>query len=540
MLQPFIGLNVCLGYGDALNNDGVQIITLAIDCKKVGCSPRASPRIVPKASAKGRRKWLQGGSLRGVNLPIFCSLTASTLLWNRRTMEHLPSPLHSLHADKTKVPYVCKKPYDGGSFLTYPVREGKAYVLPAASSSPGQLPFWQHEKLHPTPKEELESFFQTWLFFGLIHEVLADLCSPQDFIRASQEATDKVMSTSNLISITETWISKVINGDIVTTYDHLAECLRVTFAALRAVNPEFDQRIKLSIASTGEVLEYAVNKAFHIENMARDNKCPASWPALIDKAAWTESMQAAGWCPSQIFILCQGAISIQSLYYFTALRQPDSPSRHQSCSERKCTAHQNNLEKYTTQHCTSDCECEELSVNIGAVEDILLKGEIPLLRVIPGQSLADLNLEIISSQPDSQYVALSHVWADGLGNPYANALPRCQLLRLQGLLQCSNMPWDSGDNDQELLLWCDTLCCPVRHSEAKNRALLQMKRTYHDATIVLVLDASLQLCDSSPSNPEEMCARISSSGWTRRLWTLQEGTLITPSILPTRLPLTKH
>lgn len=439
-------------------------------------------------------------------------------------MEHLPSPLHSLHDDQTKVPYVCHKSYDGGPFLTYPIREGKGYVLPAASSSSGQLPFWQHEKLYPTPKEELESFFQTWLFFGLLHEILGDLCSPQEFIRASQVAPNKVTSTSNLISITETWVSGVINGDIVTTYEHLAECLRVTYAALRAVSPVFDQRIKLSIASTGELLEYAVNKAFHIENMARDNKCPASWRMLIDEAPWTESMRAAGWCPSQIFILCQGAFSIQSLYYFTALRQPESPSRHQSCSRHKCVAYQNNLERYTTQHCTSDCKCEELSIDNGAVEDILLEGEIPLLRIVPGQSLANLSLEIISSQTSSPYVALSHVWADGLGNPYANALPRCQLSRLLSLLQRSNMPLDSGDSDQELLLWCDTLCCPVKPSEAKTRALVQMKRTYQDATMVLVLDASLQLFNGGLLTPEEMCTRISSSGWTRRLWTLQEGT----------------
>ena len=226
-------------------------------------------------------------------------------------MEHLPSPLHSLHDDQTRVPYVCRKSYDGGPFLTYPIRGGKGYVLPAASSSSGQLPFWQHERLYPTPKEELESFFQTWLFFGLLHEILGDLCSPQEFIRASQETPKKVISTVNLISVTETWVSSVINGDILTKYEHLAERLRVTYAALRAVNPAFDQRIKVSIASTGELLEYAANKAFHIENMARDNKCPASWRMLIDEAPWTESMRAAGWCPSELFILCQGAFSIQ-------------------------------------------------------------------------------------------------------------------------------------------------------------------------------------------------------------------------------------
>lgn len=439
-------------------------------------------------------------------------------------MEHLPSPLHSLLDGQIEVPYVCSKSYDGGPFLTYPIREGKGYVLPAASTTSGQLPFWQHEKLYPTPKDELESFFQTWLFFGLLHEILGDLCSPQDFIRAAQEAPDKVISTSSLVSVTEAWISRVINGELVTTYEHLAECLRVTHAALRAVNQAFDQRIKVSIASTGELLAFAVNKAFHIENMARDNKCPASWLSLIGEVPWTEIMRAAGWCPSQISILCQGALFIQSLYYFTALRQPESPSRHQSCFKQKCVAYQNNLEKYTTQHSSSVCKCEELSVDDGAVEDVLLKGQIPLLRIIPGQSLSDLSLEIIPSQTGSQYVALSHVWADGLGNPYANALPRCQLLRLLSLLRRSNMPRDSGESDQELLLWCDTLCCPVKPSEAKTRALVQMKRTYQDATMVLVLDASLQLFNGGLLTAEEICTRISSSGWTRRLWTLQEGT----------------
>ncbi len=31
-------------------------------------------------------------------------------------------------------------------------------------------------------------------------------------------------------------------------------------------------------------------------------------------------------------------------------------------------------------------------------------------------------------------VAISHVWADGLGNNQANKLPICQLERLQGLV----------------------------------------------------------------------------------------------------------
>lgn len=440
-------------------------------------------------------------------------------------MEHLPTPMHSLHRGSKTVPYVCKKFYDGGPFLTYPIREGKPHVLPATSITPGQLPCWQYEKLHPTPKEELESFFQTWLFFGLIHEMLGDLCNPDDFIVTSNSLTDKVVSTSKLVAVVETWVRQVEEGQIITTYEHVAECLQLAYATLRAAGPPFDHQIKLSIASTGEVLVYAANKAFHIEDMTKDNKCPTSWRMLIDDAPWTDVMRVAGWCPSQITLLIQGALSVQSLYFFTALSQPDLPGRHHLCNERKCIAYQTNLEKYTTQHCTNDCQCEELSVDVEVIDQILIEGNLPLMRIIPGQTYAELRLEMVPSRPDSRYVALSHVWADGLGNPTANALPRCQLLRLHGLLPKSATLPDSRGSKDELLLWCDTICCPVEPDEAKKRALLQLKRTYQDATHVLVLDSSLQFLDSNAISPEETCARILSSGWMRRLWTLQEGAI---------------
>ena len=445
-------------------------------------------------------------------------------------MEHLPSPQQDLHDEQIMVPFVSKEPYDGGPFLTYPLRTGRYHIMPSASNTSGQLPFWQHEKLYPTPNEELESFFQTWLFFGLLHEILGELYSPQDFIRTIPGSTDKVITTSKLIHVIETWIGRITAGEIAATYEHLAECLSASYASVRVAGPAFDQRIKISIASTGEVLAYAVNQAFHIENMVKDNKCPAGWCSLVDEASWTASMRASGWCPSQISILIQDAFSLQSLHYFAALPQPEIAGRHQLCGPKKCTAYQNNLDQYRTQHHPYGCQCEELSVNVEAIDEILREGQLPLLRIIPGHTIADLDLQIISSQSGSSYVALSHVWADGLGNPYANALPRCQLLRLHGLLQAPNMPRDSSDDQEELLLWCDTLCCPVKPIEAKNRALLQMKRTYQDATNVLVLDSSLQLYDSILESPEEMCTRILISGWTRRLWTLQEGEL--PPSLP--------
>ena len=141
-------------------------------------------------------------------------------------------------------------------------------------------------------------------------------------------------------------------------------------------------------------------------------------------------------------------------------------------------------------------------------------------------------------------MALSHVWADGLGNPYANALPRCQLSYVGRIIKDLDIAARSrdirdhnvkredvstqeeeGEEDEKLLLWCDTLCCPVQTEETKSLALGYMYQTYRDATHVLVLDASLRQHDVENLDIDELSIRIFTSPWMRRLWTLQEGAL---------------
>ena len=52
-----------------------------------------------------------------------------------------------------------------------------------------------------------------------------------------------------------------------------------------------------------------------------------------------------------------------------------------------------------------------------------------------------------------------------------------------------------------------------------------MRKTYEEAAVVVVLDAWLQQqLSRSISNVESMM-RIALSGWTRRLWTFQEGSI---------------
>ena len=52
-----------------------------------------------------------------------------------------------------------------------------------------------------------------------------------------------------------------------------------------------------------------------------------------------------------------------------------------------------------------------------------------------------------------------------------------------------------------------------------------MKQIYEGADHVLVLDAQLSSLEMASIDHVEICTRLMFSGWTRRLWTLQEGTL---------------
>jgi hypothetical protein len=71
-------------------------------------------------------------------------------------------------------------------------------------------------------------------------------------------------------------------------------------------------------------------------------------------------------------------------------------------------------------------------------------------------------------------------WADGLGNSRGNAVPACQLsyvLERVSALRSSTATFAdpvTKARDAEgrpLLIWLDTLCCPVQPAEGRSLAL---------------------------------------------------------------------
>ena len=440
-------------------------------------------------------------------------------------MDHLPIPDDAVSNPKAIVPYVCLKDYDGGPFLTYPTREGVAHALPLDGNLPGGSPYRQHERTYPTPKQEQEDFLQRWLFFGLVNEILDHRWRPDILTTEDNDGKTKVVSTLGLRETLDWWVADIQSGNLKprNTYEHVAECLRLTFATIRGAVPDFDARVKVSLASLGELFTLAANEAYRPQN----DKCPSTFSVLLDLDHWKSTVLWSGWCPSQVEIMFDGISHIQTLHFLTFLGQPNSDDCHWRCKKNdKCLANQSNLPTYQTKHVTG-CNCEQLSIDTKRLNEILEDGYLPLLRIQQGHTLNELSVELVSSQATSRYIALSHVWADGLGNPHENALPRCQLDFLRRTIKAHYEDVLPGEFEG-VLLWCDTLCCPVQPGKAKTTALVKMKQTYQEATRVLVLDASLVVQNFKTMDLYEACIRIFNSGWTRRLWTLQEGSLAAP------------
>ncbi|KAK5993887.1 hypothetical protein PT974_07324 [Cladobotryum mycophilum] len=156
--------------------------------------------------------------------------------------------------------------------------------------------------------------------------------------------------------------------------------------------------------------------------------------------------------------------------------------------------------------------CPLVSPLIEDVKRLVLADEIPVIIVVE-KSDGIVTFEVRSAS-ETPFVAISHVWADGLGSTTEQGLPTCQLRRLASLVH--GMSPGSA-------FWTDGLCIPDIRSVQK-KAIGMMARIYSEALGVLVLDGGLQLCPSAEPTGAKML-HVLTCGWMRRLWTLQEAVL---------------
>jgi hypothetical protein len=186
---------------------------------------------------------------------------------------------------------------------------------------------------------------------------------------------------------------------------------------------------------------------------------------------------------------------------------------HDSCTEHECTTNNINTDDYQMQHIADDCHCTSLKPAVGSIIESLQNNQVPLLQIL-GDEDSECKINVVPFDVGKNYVAISHVWSDGLGSTTEVGLPLCQICRISKLV-AQVLP--------ESLFWMDSLCVPSQR-DMRKRAIGLMAQTYSQAKIVIVLDSGIRAC-SLQAPLEEKLLQVIASGWMHRLWTVQEALL---------------
>lgn len=274
----------------------------------------------------------------------------------------------------------------------------------------------------------------------------------------------------------------------------------------------------LSLSLLGEALESAYRICYE-GNRHIQFKSPMFIQVLL---------QAAGWCPIDVQRSSEGS-SAAVISYLTGFDRRSSWKQHQGCCPNDgCLAYQITDAAYKGKHTAPNCTCDYVSLQgeVDFIKSTIHEGHIPLVFVKTDDDQDDLGIGITAWGGETwtesfPFVAISHIWADGIGNTTENAIPKCQLLRLQK--EVNSLYSDEERLNPGVPFWIDTLMIPLE-PEAKAEAIARMDHVYRSADKVLVLDSSLE-ATSAKENPQELMMHIYLCPWMSRLWTLQEAFL---------------
>ena len=131
-------------------------------------------------------------------------------------------------------------------------------------------------------------------------------------------------------------------------------------------------------------------------------------------------MRVDEWCLDTTRTVC-APYSI-TLAYYVSLYRPPRVKSHENCKDGvECKSPSIRAEDYRTKHVVDKCSSAFLTPNMKALERIIEAGGIPVLYLEEAEECKKLKVE--RHRIGIEYTALSHVWANGLGNQDSNSLP---------------------------------------------------------------------------------------------------------------------
>ena len=445
-------------------------------------------------------------------------------------MDHLPEISRPAYVPP-EIPCLCfPSDYDGHGVTGFPERVG-----------------WRLDRIQGPLREDdkkstIESagaLLQAWLYFGMLSDVfkIGEIeYNLHDFVEIANGRS--IIRTDYLREYLDKLAKKAEGG---SEEEHsrrqilVTESLRLVFGVFEI---NWDAPIQFGRWRISSILSLDTLMSIVILGETFKNAAAQIWPVSSETSPLKtiyhirpqnplrERLLKLGWCPNESMML-YNELDSTGLYLATLLERPFSQRlQHKNCSDEQCLALQTSDDTYQTKHtdnCPGNSSCMAIDLGQEKTSSILYKGGIPIITVpfFPedGKSPKVEVLDYCSEK--MKFVAISHVWGHGIGNPNANSLPSCQIVRLKELSAKA-----SPVKFIQPAFWIDTLCIPVgsKHKTARKLAIVRIAKTFQEACRVLVLDADLQRCSRLCSGIE-LATRLLASGWMRRLWTLQEAVM---------------
>ena len=433
-------------------------------------------------------------------------------------MDHLPHPEGSSPAKVLFLPHI---PNYGivGDHAVFP--EEHSYQVGA---------------IYKRSSREIASFAQSFLFFGLLSDVLKKNVDQSQLVNADR--AEPTISMKKLIDVILS--ARTGENEERERIKQLLDKASNHLAILERIKGPTEKPLPKVLVSVG-VLIHTLHFLILGPNVDPDvTPKPLAYgdndEASTISAVWFISkMKRRGWCSAQA---CQvvSLFPYGTAYYLSRLsRYPRKANEHRCC-KRICTAYNITKGQYRTAH-TSNCDqsiCENLKVPQMA-SNLISEGKIPLVYIERSKEDGSMSIKVKELQQNDRYVAISHVWSDGRGNEKENGLPQCQIRQLSEyvsgtpraspiteITEISMLPRDFSALKPTKLFWMDTFCIP-HNKVMKDRAINTIPAIYNRAAQVLVLDMEMEQSCGKDSQWPELAGKLALSAWSGRSWTFEES-----------------
>ncbi|KAJ5618216.1 hypothetical protein N7528_006859 [Penicillium herquei] len=411
-------------------------------------------------------------------------------------MDHLVSLFGPTEREALfQIPYVAQE-FDQEEFMGYGRRRGFGHVSELL-------------QLCEEDERSFTSLIQTWLYFGLLWEVFGPSCRSEDFIELSQ--TGNFISTKRLVGYCEEWLSGPSHREAEKSLDSLEfatsliDRLDEELQGTRLSEASFVIfSIKILIDTLAVVMNTGISYTRNLEYSKTVIRKPAVSQFLV------HYLLDRGWCPARL-AHSSFWLHSDSLYLLTALE----PSvligeNHQNCSRGSCRV--DNLSDYSPQH-TASCtrnECLLLHTPSQKLLSICRTEQVPILSCnVTSSGVSEI--DVIPSSQCPSFVAISHVWSDGLGNDEANAVYKCQITELANQVYRRQSFLDDEFDESER---------PDMPADGDQTVFFGLTQS---AGAVLVRDNILRdLSLPYDMPPLHLAIRMHWMKWLTRCWTLAE------------------